>query len=88
MQLAMQTVKGTAELLQQSGMHPGALKGSGYKSRWHYYCRNYPFGDSWPEGSIDRGCKSRSATFPGIRPVNLPEFVLPKGILKILESPR
>jgi pyrroline-5-carboxylate reductase len=26
MQLAIQTVKGTAELLQQSGMHPGALK--------------------------------------------------------------
>lgn len=26
MQLALQTVKGTAELLQQSGLHPGALK--------------------------------------------------------------
>jgi pyrroline-5-carboxylate reductase len=26
MQLAIQTVKGTAELLQQSGMHPGVLK--------------------------------------------------------------
>lgn len=26
MQLAIQTVRGTAELLQQSGMHPGALK--------------------------------------------------------------
>ncbi len=26
MQLAIQTVKGTAELLQQSGLHPGALK--------------------------------------------------------------
>ena len=26
MQLAIQTVKGTAELLQQTGMHPGEMK--------------------------------------------------------------